>query len=63
MTKNYYHSANCVDGEVRLVGGSNIAQGRVEVCMDGRWGTVCNKSQEGVAEAVCSQLGFLRQSN
>ena len=28
--------------------------------MDGRWGTVCNKSQEGVAEAVCSQLGFPR---
>ena len=31
--------------------------------MDGRWGTVCNKSQEGVAEAVCSQLGFLGQGN
>ena len=25
--------------------------------MDGRWGTVCNNSQEGVARAVCSQLG------
>ena len=40
------------------MGGSTNNEGRVEVCVDGRWGTVCNKSQEGVAEAVCSQLGF-----
>ena len=26
--------------------------------MDGRWGTVCNNSQEGIAGAVCSQLGW-----
>ena len=26
--------------------------------MDGRWGTVCNSSQEGIAGAVCSQVGF-----
>ena len=45
------------------MGGSTNSEGRVEVCIDGRWGTVCNNKQEGIAEAVCSQLGFLRQSN
>ena len=49
--------ANCVNGEMRLVGGSTDREGRVEVCMDGRWGTVCNNNQE-IAGAVCSQLGF-----
>ena len=38
--------------------GLNSNQGRVEVCINGHWGTVCNKSQEGIAEAVCSHLGY-----
>ena len=37
--------------------GSTNREGRVEVCMDGRWGTVCN-SNPPLAGAVCSQLGF-----
>ena len=51
----------CDNGETRLVGGSTNREGRVEVCVNGRWGTVCNKSQEGIAGAVCSQLGFAAQ--
>ena len=38
------------------MGGSTGREGRVEVCMDGRWGTVCNNNQT-IAGAVCSQLG------
>ena len=38
--------------------GSNNREGRVEVCMNGRWGTVCNRSHERVAEVVCAQLGY-----
>ena len=49
---------DCTNGDVRLVGGSTAREGRVEVCVDGRWGTVCNNNQEEIAEAVCSQLGF-----
>ena len=48
----------CSTGEIRLVNGSTNREGRVEVCVDGRWGTVCNKSHEGIAGAICSQLGL-----
>ena len=54
---NFASTADCKD-KIRLVGGSTNREGRVEVCMDGRWGTVCNKSQKGIAGAVCTRLGF-----
>ena len=50
----------CTDGEVRLVGGSTIREGRVEVCMDERWGTICSSNQQ-LVRTVCSQLGFLSE--
>lgn len=52
----------CSDGDVRLVGGGTSNQGRVEVCVNNAWGTVCHNSwgyQE--ANVVCGQLGYLRQ--
>ena len=56
-----YNYSDCVNREIRLVNGSTPNEGRVEVFMDGRWGTVCNNNQEEIAEAICSQLGFLGQ--
>ena len=49
---------NCSNGEVRLAGG-NATLGRVEVCINNAWGTVCN-SRFGTNEArvICGQLGF-----
>ena len=50
----------CNDGDVRLVGGRSDNEGRVEVCLNHAWGTVCDSSW-GTEEAnvVCHQLGFL----
>ena len=52
-------SGNCSNGEVRLVGGTNDTNGRVEVCINNAWGTVCNRRfGYNDARVICSQLGF-----
>ena len=49
----------CVNGNVRLVGGSDVSEGRVEICMDQQWGTICHDLwDEPDARVICRQLGY-----
>ncbi len=52
----------CHHGDIRLQGGANNMTGRVEVCNNAVWGTVCN-NYWGTADAqvACRQLGFETQ--
>ena len=57
-------TAVCSQGDVRLAGTSmNVYEGRVEVCNNQAWGTVCDDLW-GTPDAMvtCSQLGFSRYS-
>ena len=49
----------CTNGTIRLRGSTYSTHGRVEICMNGNWGTVCNAFwDDRDANVVCRQLGF-----
>ena len=55
------------NGDIRLVGGSTRFEGRIEVCLNSVWGTVCDDglrfaTQEQINSfhtVVCRQLGLV----
>ena len=62
--------SDCVDGDVRLEGGMTEYEGRVEVCINKVWGTVCGYFrrrwwryyrdwEEADSNIVCKQLGHM----
>lgn len=49
----------CQEDALRLTGGSTINQGRVEICVNEIWGTICATYWgQPEATATCRQLGF-----
>ena len=56
---NFNYRGQCSSGAIRLTGGRVPNEGRVEVCVSGQWGTVCDDSFGTVdIRVVCRQLGF-----
>ena len=59
MLYSYVHVDSCSEGEVRLVGPSSAFAGRVEICIEYIWTTVCDDFWDGQdASVLCRQLGY-----
>ena len=59
VTHHTEATANCTDGELRLGGGATSREGRVEICYERQWGTVCDDLWgTNDAKVACRQLGF-----
>ena len=48
---------------MRLAGGNGENEGRVEICLAGQWGTICDRGW-GVNDAtvICRQLGLVNST-
>ena len=53
-----YSLAPCTHGDIRL-GDDAVLRGRVEVCINGTWGTICDHHwTQQEASVACSHLGY-----
>ena len=56
---SFFTHAGCTEDEVRLLGGANYTEGRVEICFNDEWGTICDQMWDATdAGVVCRQLGL-----
>lgn len=52
---------DCTEGSIRLMPYNSYLEtvGRVEVCVDGTWGSICHRFfTDNDAQVVCRQLGY-----
>lgn len=55
--------STCIDGDLRLVNGSTILEGILEICINNVWGTACSRGfDSNEASVVCRKLGFLNET-
>lgn len=58
MSVYFTETQNCNEGATRLVNGTLDREGRLEVCANGVWGTVCSiKFALSAAYVTCKQIG------
>ena len=59
FTFHDYIISECNHDDTRLVEGRNSWEGRVEICVEGKWGTVCD-DQWNLMDALvaCRQIGL-----
>ena len=62
MVNSFFYKfilAPCTDGQLRLVGGNVDNEGRVEICLNNEWGTICDDNwHTNNANVACGVLGF-----
>ena len=52
-------TVDCVDGDLRLMGGDSENEGVLQVCFNKRWGTVNGDGwTDEDTQVTCRQLGF-----
>ena len=52
-------NTSCATGDVHLADDNHDKRGRVEICYQGQWGTVCDDGWSSTdARVVCNQLGY-----
>lgn len=62
LTDIYLYVLECDENDLRLMNGSDSTEGRLEVCIGGRWGTICDGNWGPPEAAVaCKQLNLNSQ--
>lgn len=55
----HFSDRECNETDIQLVNGRTQKDGKVEICLDGTWGSVCDDNWNlRNARVVCRQMGY-----